>query len=341
MGADPVAPLSPRLTPYPRRDNPRRGIFMATVSNAQDDAKLLFTGPSPFGGHRYDLFDLCPRRYGLTYEKNPLPIVGEDGQLVSYAPSAVQDDSDDADEPQEIAWALIRGTYVHTGLAHHYAIRRGQQQGKPANIYQPVEAVRALHSYDCDADPHNADIYTEALKVTEKVVTAYMAKYAFERAKVIVVEEVFTLRLGESQAPYTFRLDLALQDNEGKVWMTDHKTTSRRLRDHGKIYGISTQFQAYAVGGQAVYGHNYGGIVVNMLEIPEDNSPIKFDRPKTPGVPGFLAEFPERIERIFKTMTALVYSGLPVQRWPRRTGYGSCFAFRRPCPFYETCRHQP
>ena len=315
---------------------------MSTVANsgAQDDPKLLFTGPSPFGGHRYDLFDLCPRRYGLSYEKNLLPLRNDEGQLVSYTPGAI-DDSEEEAEAVEPVWALIRGTYVHTGLAHHYAIRRAQQQGKKLDIYSPIDSVRALHNYDCEADPYNSDIYSEALKVTEKTVTAYMAKYAFERAKVIVVEEVFTLYLGEAQAPYTFRLDLGLQDAEGKVWMTDHKTTSRKLRDHGKIYGISTQFQAYAVGGQSVYGHNYGGILVNMLEIPENNEPIKFDRPKTPSVPGFLAEFPFRIERLYKSLLALVRSGLPVQRWPRRTGYSSCFAYRRACPYYETCRHQP
>lgn len=317
---------------------------MSTVSSfstADADPKLLFTGPSPFGGHRYDLFDTCPRRYGLTYEKNLLPIFDDQGQMVSYTPSKGEDNSEDADEPQEPVWALIRGTYVHTGLAHHYALRRAQQQGDKIDIYSPTEALQALHHYDCEADPNNADIYTEALTVSDKVTKSYMAKYAFEKAKVIVVEEVYTLRLGQARAPYTFRLDLALQDGEGKVWMTDHKTTSRKLRDHGKIYGISTQFQAYAVGGQAVYGHNYGGIVVNMLEIPEDGGPIKFDRPKTPSVSGFLAEFPNRIERLFRNLTDLVYSGLPVHRWPRRTGYGSCFAFRRPCPFYETCRHQP
>jgi hypothetical protein len=180
--------------------------------------------------------------------------------------------------------------------------------------------------------------------VGERVLLAYAKRYAFESAKVEVVEEVFTLRLGELQAPYTFRLDLGLRDGAGKVWMVDHKTTTRLRPDHGWSYNISIQFQAYAVGGRAIYGEDYGGVVANMIECPEPEDtktePV-FNRPHMPGVAGFLASFPARISDAYGRMLALVQAGIPPAYWPKRPGPHSCRSYGRVCPYYDRCATSP
>jgi hypothetical protein len=142
------------------------------------------------------------------------------------------------------------------------------------------------------------------------------------------------LNMGE--APYTFRLDLGVRDTLGKFWFVDHKTTTRLRKDHGVIYGLSIQFQAYAIAGQAIMADRYGGVMANMIECGEDA--LKFERPRMPSIPGFLMGFAERIETIYRQMKALVDAGLPPSRWPKRPGFGTCRAYGKMCPFYDRCR---
>ena len=47
-----------------------------------EDSRLLFTGPSPFGWHRYESFLKCPSQYGWNYGENPLPSFDAQGALV-------------------------------------------------------------------------------------------------------------------------------------------------------------------------------------------------------------------------------------------------------------------
>jgi hypothetical protein len=301
------------------------------------DPRLLFTGPSPFGGHRYDLFDLCPRRYGHEHPDFPLPLRNESGALVSPPHDP------DAPEPKS-AWELIRGTMIHTGIAHHYARKRAKQTGDEATyerLYAPVASLAALHAQERPrAHPEDWGLWDDALRLGERVVKEYCKRYAFESSTVEVVEEVFVLELGENKAPYTFRLDLGLRDSSKKVWMVDHKTTTRLRRDHGWQYNISMQFQAYAVGGRAVYGSEYGGVVANMIECPEPDDmgtrPV-FERPNMPNVSGFLAGFASRISEIYGRMKALHAAGIPPQKWPKKPSYRSCRAYGRLCPHYEKC----
>jgi hypothetical protein len=183
-------------------------------------------------------------------------------------------------------------------------------------------------------------LWDDALRLGERVVRDYCKRYAFESATVEIVEEVFTLELGENKAPYTFRLDLGLRDSSNKIWMVDHKTTTRLRKDHGWQYGISIQFQAYAVGGRAVYGSDYGGVVANMIECPDPDDTgarSSFERPNMPDVSGFLTGFADRISVLFRQMKELYERGIPPQRWPKKPSYRSCRSYGRMCPYYGKC----
>ena len=323
------------------QDTPSYGptVTSGFSMSATNDPQLLFTGPSPFGGHRYGLFDLCPRRYGLEHEHYPLPYF-DAGGVLSPAPEVYVDPltmPDDWDEGEGTIWELVRGTLIHTGLAHHYALMRARQQGDEETIkrlYDPIKAMSVLADYEKARKPEDADLWDEALHLGRSILPAYANRYAFEKLRIEVVEEVFVLNLGA--APYTFRLDLGVRDAGGKFWFFDHKTTTRLRRDHGTIYGLSIQFQAYAVAGQAIMGERYGGVTANMIECGE--GPLKFERPRMPSIPGFLAGFAERIESIHKRMVELVDAGIAPSRWPKRPGYGTCRAYGRICPFFDRCR---
>ena len=305
------------------------------------DSRLLFTGPSPFGGHRYALFDMCPRRYGLDHSEYPMPYYDESGQLAS--PPAHLNETED-----ETAWELVRGTMIHTGLAHHYARKQAKERNDSARydlLYPPLEAMEALHAQERErAYVGDRLMWDEALAVGNRVYRQYAGRYATERARVEVVEEVFSMELGDLKAPYTFRLDLGLRDSARKVWMVDHKSTTRLRGDHGWLYGISTQFQAYAIGGRAVYGEDYGGVMANMIECPEPEDlggKAIFSRPPMPAVSGFLYGFAERISSIYGRMLALTESGIPPELWPKNPSTHTCRAFGRMCPYYEKCVSTP
>jgi len=300
------------------------------------DPRLMFTGPSPFGGHRYVLFDTCPRKYGLDHSDYPMPYY--DSENVLAAPPTEEG------EEGKSAWELIRGTTIHTGLAHHYARKQAREKGDSDRynlLYSPLESMEALHAQERErAHYDDRSLWDDALVVSQRVYREYAKRFAFERAKVEVVEEVFVMELGESKAPYTFRLDLGLRDSNQKVWMVDHKSTTRLRTDHGWIYGISAQFQAYAIGGRAVYGANYGGVMANMMEMPDPEDSegrAVFSRPQVPQVTGFLAGFAERISGIYERMQDLVKKGIPPELWPKRPGTHTCKAYGRICPYYEKC----
>jgi len=323
-------------SPTPSYDRIVTSGFSVSAAN---DPQLLFTGPSPFGGHRYALFDLCPRRYGLEHEHYPMPYYDQNGVLSS--PPEVHIDPltihDDWAEAEGTVWELVRGTMIHTGLAHHYAIMRARQKGDDETInrlYSPIEAMRALARYEKERKPEDTDLWDSALELGQRILPSYANRYAFEKLRIEVVEEVFALNMGE--APYTFRLDLGVRDTLGKFWFVDHKTTTRLRKDHGVIYGLSIQFQAYAIAGQAIMADRYGGVMANMIECGEDA--LKFERPRMPSIPGFLMGFAERIETIYRQMKALVDAGLPPSRWPKRPGFGTCRAYGKMCPFYDRCR---
>lgn len=303
------------------------------------DSRLLFTGPSPFGGHRYVLFDSCERRYGMEHKDHPMPLYDAAGGLVSPPMRG---------EGEPSAWELIRGTMVHIGLAHHYARKRAQQQGDTETyerLYPPLEAMQALHAEEKPLahfdDRWNWD---NALIVGENVLKKYMQRYAFERARVEIVEEVFIMELGANKAPYTLRLDLGLRDSANKVWMVDHKTTTSIRPDTAWGYALSTQFQAYAIAGRAVYGGAYGGVIANLIECPEPEdtvTPPVFVRPDMVAVPGFLYGFAERISEIWERMQKRYASGLPPEKWPKNPGARTCKAYGRICPHYAACVSTP
>jgi hypothetical protein len=309
------------------------------ASGQASDPRLLFTGPSPFGGHRYALFELCPRRYGLTHEVYPMPVRDAAGTLIS-APHV---DADPEAEESGGQWELIRGTMIHTGLAHHYARLRARQKGDEATLnllYEPADAMEALCAQEVARNPFDRDLWHDALSIGTTVLKGYAAKYAFEKIRVEAVEEVFVMEFGDSLAPYTFRLDLGVRDSAGKVWMMDHKTTTRIRDYHNFTYGVSIQFQAYAIAGQSIYADSYGGVSLNMIECGDKGS-VHFVRPDLPAIPGFLAGFAARIEALYLQMQDLVVRGVPPSLWPKKPGYSSCRAFGKVCPYYERCRLSP
>ncbi|MCK5650632.1 MAG: PD-(D/E)XK nuclease family protein, partial [Gemmatimonadetes bacterium] len=156
-----------------------------------DDRLLIFTGPSPRGWHRLQLFLECPQRYAWNYLAG-LKGINED------------------------APPLVKGSLVHLGLAQHYAQLREKQQGRDPKLYfDPIEAIDIM----VEAKPH----WKDHGDLAKRVMDSYLMKWRNERFKVVAVEELLEAQIEGYR--FTGRMDLVVEDSEGKIWIIDHKTT--------------------------------------------------------------------------------------------------------------------
>lgn len=126
---------------------------MNTVEEDERDPRLLFTGQSRFGWHRYETFMQCPRKYAYKYVEGG----------------------------SEERRALSLGTHIHLGLAHYYKHLQAKQRQEDCDLYDPLEAIRK-------SAPPSAEV-----ALAQKIVAAYIQNYTFEKVEVLHVEEVFEL----------------------------------------------------------------------------------------------------------------------------------------------------
>lgn len=294
------------------------------ASQTMDDPRLLFTGPSPYGWHRYQSFLRCPAIYGYEYEGRYLPLRDSGGNLVSYSTSG---------EDRNDARPLVLGTLVHLGLAHHYARLQARQRKQDTDLYEPCKAIDVLTDTEM-SDPYCAHaVWAECCDLAKVVTRKYIARHAFEKVRVEHVEEVFQLSIGDSQAPLTFRVDLVVSDSAGKVWFVDHKTTSRILSSQSRAYSMSGQFLAYTLAGRSVYKDRFGGCILNQIQATQE--PI-FRRPDLAAAPGLLRGLPATIERAWKGIQEL--AGTPPGYWPIAPTEHTCWTRYGPCRNYDRCR---
>lgn len=269
---------------------------------AAADPRLLFTGPSPFGWHRYETFMRCPAAYAFDLQAK-------------------------AQNVRNDAPALIQGTLVHLGLAHHYA----RKQTPGSDLYPPLEAIHA-HAEAERAAGGDAAAWAEAEAAACRALAGYAAHYAAERLRVEAVETVYALDLGDG-AQLTMRIDLVVRDSAGKVYLMDHKTTGRMTSLHPVQYGASGQFLAYATLGQLKWGAEFGGLILNMIEIQDKT--VRFDRPPLRVGPGRLAAFVASVRDVAHRMAAL--SAVPAQDWPRAPTEHTCWTRYGACAHLERC----
>ena len=142
------------------------------------------------------------------------------------------------------------------------------------------------------------------------------------------------MRIGESRAPLTFRVDLVIRDSGGRIWFVDHKTTSRILSSHPRSYGMSGQFLSYSLAGRQIYGEKFGGCILNLMQAQSGD--VKFIRPDLPAAPGLLRGLPPTIERAWKGIQAL--SDTPAGYWPIAPTEHTCWTRYGACRNYDRCR---
>jgi len=268
--------------------------------------KFIDAGSSgEWGWHATEVALRCPRMFAYTY-RVPKP------------------EGDEADRP-----ALLKGSLVHQGLAHHYARLASAQGGQdPEEWARPDVAIEAC----AEKLGKHALKYVDLAK---RVVSRYAAHWSQERLEVLHVEDVFRSQIGDYV--FTQRFDLVVREPDGKVWIYDHKTTGRLTSAVAERYTLSGQFIGMANFGSRIWGDEFGGVKLNMIEVG-DRDMFSFKRQTPDPAPAAIQSFPltvlharERIERLDK-------SGLAPTEWPQVLSEQVCLTAYGHCEYFDRCR---
>ena len=266
-----------------------------------DERLLIHTGPSPAGWHRLQLFLECPQRYAWNYLAG-LKGINED------------------------APPLVKGSLVHLGLAQHYAqLREKQNRRDPKLYFDPIEAIDVM----IEVKPH----WKEHGELAKRVIDEYLLKWRNERFKVVAVEELLEAQIEGYR--FTGRMDLVVEDSEGRIWIIDHKTTGRLQAQQRKFYSVSGQILGYQTLGKIHFGERFGGMRLNMIQHGGD---FKFERFDVQPAPKLLAKWPSAVKDAEESIQKLIDEGRPADEWPIAPSELVCFHRYGPCNYVEQCK---
>lgn len=273
--------------------------------------KLIDPGPSEAGWHRLQTALQCPRKYALNLEK-----------------------------PRTWSAPLVKGSLVHLGIAHYYARKRALIQGTdPDEYFEPIEAIGrlAIKNYSETRE----QLWMEHAELCQYTTSQYISHWHAEGWEPLHIEEQFRSHVTDDEGNrflYTQRADLIVADSRGKIWIVDHKTTYRIAPKTIKRYTLSGQFLGYRVLGEKAFGKNFGGVVLNMLQLPKEvGDEIIFKRPTLDPAPYALRTFKQTIinaEKIIRSNNHLDNA----MDWPAVHHETACWTPYGACPFHETCQ---
>ncbi len=265
------------------------------------DRLLVYTGPSPRGWHRLQLFLECPQRYAWNY------VAGLRG-INSDAPP------------------LVKGSLIHLGLAQHYSRLKETQQGRdPERFYPPSEAIDIM----VEAQP----AWREWAHLAKEVTVAYLHRWRNESFRVLAVEEMLEANIEGYR--FTGRMDLVVEDSAGKAWIIDHKTTGRLQAKQRRFYSVSGQILGYQWLGKIHYGERFGGMRLNMLQHGGD---FKFERFDVEPAPKLFAKWPSAVADAERGIEKLMAEGRPADEWPIAPSELVCFHRYGACNYLEQCK---
>ena len=238
---------------------------------------LINSGPSSAGWSMLSPFFMCERLFWFEAKRREAEAGGFLGP----------------------AFPLARGSFIHVGLAHHYARQGMAQAGLSSDIYyEPIEAMR-LVAAAYPGKLTTGEKTSDVLDIAIEMVMSYRTRYTDERLQVVAVEAPAALPLpsldgGPSTEVITQRIDLTIRDDVGKIYILDHKGSSE-LSKKTLIarYSLSGQFLLMQLLGSQLYGRDFGGCLVNVIGAQTDRTPAqRFYRFAPEPAPAMLCEFP-------------------------------------------------
>ena len=223
------------------------------------------------------------------------------------------------------------------GLAHHYARKKATLTGQdPDKYFEPLEAV----SRSAMANGGEEPMFLEYAALAREVVSDYIAHWQFETWEPLYVEQQFRSHVTDDEGNrhlYTQRADLIIRDPAtGKIYVVDHKTTGRITTKTVRRYTLSGQFLGFQVLGKKAFGDSFGGLILNMIQLP-GKDPTTFKRPSMDPAPYGLRTLKQTLLHAEGTIKRYQHLKDPLD-WPGVHHETACWTPYGMCPFHETCQ---
>lgn len=278
------------------------------------DGKIIYTGPSPRGWHRLQTAAECLQKYAWSYE----------GPKTSK-------------KPEKKGPALVKGGLVHLACAQHYATMRAEQRAERGEEDDPNLWCDPYTAVDLIAQMEGAEQYTQNILDTyEEYTKRYPYEQEFQSMQIIAVEDLVETHIQGYWL--TGRLDLAYKDMAGRIWVVDHKTSTRITRNHKTYYGMSGQMHAYLHMARETYPE-VAGMKINMIQHATASNPPKFERFDLMRSAFLESKFEQSIVDIEQSIERMKATGRSYDDWPKAMSELTCFHRYGPCKFLDKCRH--
>lgn len=280
---------------------------------------LINSGPSSRGSHRLGSFARCPQLF--AYEQILRLDLGERGPLV-------------------------RGSIGHVGLAHHFARMRAVRREEDPEQFYTVEDAMGL------AAQSFGEMGMHYLPIAARAVAAYIAANAFTVREVLHVEhevrafirwepEYVLVHPERASKKYliTQRLDCVYKDSSGKVWLEDHKFVARIMAKTVSRYTLSRQFHLMQWFGHALYGDDFGGARINLIECPESaEKPVKLESLPVEPAPNAVRRYTRNLCDMEEQIERLEAEGRDPWDYPAAMHEQVCMTPYGRCDAWDLCR---
>lgn len=270
------------------------------------------------------------------------------------------------------ASALTRGSMGHVTQAHQHAIWGCQQGGCFVDDVYHTDAEAFMAPEDAVIEWCDRYGGHEHLDRMMETFRRYMATHPEPPGRIVAVEYPISAVLGEvkgqwglwvydehegtlisrqTQTPITVtplnvpghedhgkpitmtrRLDLVVEDRQGRLWIWDHKNQANVQPNRSvDAYAIDGGFAAFRIMGKQAWP-NFAGLMLNLIQT---QSPWRVARPTVPPTPGRDRHFAQMLWRAEHQLAALDVEKLSPWEWPKAMHettcygrYGSCGATR-------------
>lgn len=184
--------------------------------------------------------------------------------------------------PKEISFgALSLGTWVHSALARWYqpGIKRN---GSLVDLFRADAQLDMQLAEDAGAPEHAIEKAEELIELGSAMLNAYQAAYGHDRKIRVIQAEIpleFTIsdNTGAVVAVHRLKPDLVFADEQGGVWLMEHKTAASIRTEHLVIDDQARPYGAMAGPALRKLGLirsdvDFKGILYNFLRkaLPDD-----------------------------------------------------------------------
>tara|TARA_R110002095_G_scaffold75275_1_gene64180 strand:+ start:37 stop:690 length:654 start_codon:yes stop_codon:yes gene_type:complete len=133
----------------------------------------------------------------------------------------------------------------------------------------------------------------------------------------------------------TRRLDMVTKERGGRTFIWDHKHQARvQANKSVDGYAIDGGFAAFRIMGKQMYGSDFGGLGLNLIQTQK---PWRVARPMVPATPHRDAHYAEMLWREEHRLARLELDSPTFWDWPKVQHEASCIGRYGPCPGMKFC----